>query len=203
MNALISWLTGLPLAVLYPIMALVAAVENVFPPIPADTVVALGSWLAARGEGSVIMAFAATWVGNVAGAAGMYYVGRSHGADWMHKRFPALANERAEGRLEAMYTKYGIPALIVSRFIPGVRAVVPPFAGALKVPPAAALGSIAIASAAWYGFISYVAFKAGHDWTQLMAFIKRSGTIVALIGALLLGIAVAVWFIRRRKQRAA
>ena len=57
MSGIIAWLTGLRLAVLYPIMAVAAAVENIFPPIPADSIVALGSWLAARGEGTVISAF--------------------------------------------------------------------------------------------------------------------------------------------------
>src|SRR6476620_2779115 len=99
MSGFIAWISGLPLGVLYPVLAIVAAVENIFPPIPADTVVALGSWLAARGEGSVVIAFLATLIGNVAGAAGMYYVGRVHGEGWMRKKFPALADERAEKRI--------------------------------------------------------------------------------------------------------
>src|SRR5215217_5002483 len=123
MSGFISWLSGLPLGVLYPVLTVVAAVENVFPPIPADTVVALGSWLAARGEGSALGAFLATWIGNVAGAAGMYYVGRAHGEGWIRRRFPKLADERAERRLETMYGKYGLAALVVSRLVPGVRAV--------------------------------------------------------------------------------
>lgn len=200
MNGIISWLTALPLAVLYPVMALFAAVENVFPPVPADTVVALGSWLAARGSGSVLAAFAATWVGNVAGAAAMYFVGRRHGAGWMQQRFPRLADGSGTARLEKMYATYGIPALIVSRFIPGLRALVPPVAGALHVPPAAALGAIAIASGAWYGFISYIAFSAGQDWTHLTALVRRSGLIVAAVAAALVAIALAVWFIRRQKH---
>src|SRR4051812_12982125 len=136
MSGFMGWLSGLPLAVLYPVLTIVAAVENIFPPIPADTVVALGSWLAARGEGSVIGAFLATWIGNVAGAAGMYYVGRRHGEGWIRRHFHAFADGSAEKKFEALYGKYGVPALVLSRLIPGVRAAVPPFAGVLKIPPA-------------------------------------------------------------------
>ncbi|MEO5815764.1 MAG: DedA family protein [Gemmatimonadaceae bacterium] len=203
MSGLIAWLTGLPLAVLYPIMTVAAAIENVFPPIPADSIVALGSWLAARGEGSVMGAFLATWIGNVGGAAAMYFVGRRHGAGWMHKRFPALGNARNEKRLETMYGKYGIATLIVSRLIPGVRALVPPFAGALKVPPLTAIGAMAIASAAWYGIISYVAFHADAEFSQLMTVVKESGTIVALVAAALLAVLGLVWFLRRRRHQRA
>jgi membrane protein DedA with SNARE-associated domain len=201
MSGFIAWLTGLPSAVLYPIMMIAAAIENVFPPVPADTVVALGSWLAGRGSGSVMGAFLATWIGNVGGAAAMYYVGRRHGAGWMHRRFPRLADEKNEKRLEAMYGKYGVAALVVSRLIPGVRAVVPPFAGAFKVPPLTAIGAMAIASAVWYGIISYVAFHAGSDFSELMQVVKESGTIVALVAAALLAVLVLIWFIRRRGRQ--
>jgi membrane protein DedA with SNARE-associated domain len=201
MSGLISWLTGLPLSVLYPIMAIAAAIENVFPPIPADSIVALGSWLAARGEGSVMGAFLATWIGNVGGAAAMYYVGRQHGAGWMHRRFPRLADERNEKRLETMYGKYGVVTLVVSRLIPGVRALVPPFAGALKVPPLRAIGAMAVASAVWYGIISYVAFNATAEFSQLMRVVKESGTIVAIVSVILLGGVALILFLRRRRHQ--
>jgi membrane protein DedA with SNARE-associated domain len=181
-------------------MAIAAAIENVFPPIPADSIVALGSWLAGRGDGSAMGAFLATWIGNVGGAAAMYYVGRSHGVAFMHKRFPRLADEKNEKRLAAMYGKYGILALVVSRLIPGVRAVVPPFAGALRVPPLQAIGAIAIASAVWYGIISYVAFHANTEFSQLMKIVKDSGTIMALVGAGVLAVVVLIWFVRRRSH---
>ena len=201
MHGLISWLTGLPLALLYPVLAVVAAIENVFPPIPADSVVALGSWLAARGDGSALAAFVFTWAGNVAGAAAMYFVGRSHGAGWMHEKFPRLGNGGGEKRLEAMYGKYGVAALVVSRLIPGVRAIVPPFAGALHIPPVQAIGSMAIASAVWYGVISYVAFHADAEWTELMRLVKESGTWVAVGAGALLAIGIIAWLVQRRHQR--
>ncbi len=202
MDGLISWLTGLPLAVLYPLMALIAAIENVFPPIPADTIVALGSWLAARGNGSVIGAFLATWLGNVAGAAAMYVAGRRHGAGWMRTRFPRLADEKGVARLESLYGKYGLVALVLSRFIPGVRALVPPFAGALGIKPVGAIGAMAVASAVWYGFISYVAFTAGSEWSQVMDIIKRSGMMVTVVAVVMLAAAGGIWYLRRHRTGA-
>lgn len=200
MQGLIDWLTGLPTGILYVALAVIGAVENVFPPIPADTVVALGRWLAARGTGSLTMAFLAPVLGNIAGATAMYVVGRSHGADWLHEKFPALANEKNERRLETLYGKYGVLALVLSRFIPGVRALVPPFAGAMKVPAGRALAAIAIASTAWYGTISYLAFRAGADWGALAATVQRYGTISAVVAALLVAGAVGWWLLRRRAR---
>jgi membrane protein DedA with SNARE-associated domain len=202
-HSLLNWFAGLPVAVLYPSLALLAALENVFPPLPTDTVVALGTWLAARGRGSALLAFLGTWAGNVAGAGAMYAVGRRHGAGWIHRRFPALSNARGEERLTALYSRYGIPALVVSRFIPGVRALVPPCAGALKVPALSAMLAIAFASGIWYGFISYVAYRAGSDWDALTRRIAHSGRVTAIVGAVIVVIGIAAWLFHRNRRRPA
>jgi membrane protein DedA with SNARE-associated domain len=199
---LLAWLSHVPLSVLYLLMAAFAAVENVFPPVPADTVVALGSWLAARGQGSAFWAFFATWAGNVAGAGAMYAVGRRHGTAWMHKRFPALGDEKHERRLRQLHGRYGAVSLVLSRFIPGVRALVPPFAGALRISPVTTMLSLSLASAVWYGLVSYVAFRAGADWSALMARITRYGRLTAIAAAVVIAAGALVWWLRRR-QRAA
>ncbi len=48
-DSLLAWLGELPLGTLYVAMGFTSAIENVFPPFPADAVVAFGSFLAARG----------------------------------------------------------------------------------------------------------------------------------------------------------
>ena len=45
LQSILAWLGGLPSVVLYLALALFAAVENIFPPLPTDTVVAFGTWL--------------------------------------------------------------------------------------------------------------------------------------------------------------
>jgi membrane protein DedA with SNARE-associated domain len=201
-TGLVEWLSHVPLGVLYLLMAAFAAVENVFPPVPADTVVALGSWLAARGEGSAFWAMFATWAGNVAGAGAMFAVGRRHGTAWMHRKFPALADEKNERRLRELHGKYGDVALVLSRFIPGVRALVPPFAGALRLSPLRTMLALSLSSALWYGLVSYVAFRAGADWSGLMARITRYGRLVAIGAALVVSVVALVWWLRNRRRTA-
>ena len=202
MSGLIGWLSHAPLALLYLIMAAFAAVENVFPPIPADTVVALGSWLAARGQGSPLWAFLSVWIGNVAGAAAMYFVGRRHGTAWIERRFPKIADEKSENRFRELHRKYGAASLFLSRFIPGVRALVPPFAGALRLPAVPTLVSIALASGIWYGLVSYLAFRAGAaDWDALNGRIASVGRWIAVGAAVVLAIAALGWWLRQRASK--
>ena len=198
MEGVQEWLTSLPPAVLYLVLALVAAVENIFPPIPADTVVAFGAFLAARGHATLFGAFASTLGGNVAGAMGMYAAGRRYGAGRLQRR---LAAGTAAERLEGLYAHYGLIALFVSRFLPGVRALVPPFAGALRIPPWRVFMIFCGASAIWYGAITLIAYRVGADWPTLQAKMhgwQRSFVIAAAIVAV---IGVVAWLIARRRAR--
>jgi membrane protein DedA with SNARE-associated domain len=201
-ESFVLWLNSVPIGTLYVALAAVAAIENVFPPVPADTVVALGSFLAARGRGSVVAAFLATWAGNVGSAMIMYAVGRRYGAAKLQRRL--LGNEAAgaNDRLGQMYGKYGVLALFASRFIPGVRALVPPFAGALHVPALRAGLAIASASAIWYGTVSYLGFTLGGNWQRVLHLITEYGRILAVIAAVFLLVGVVIWRTRSKKINA-
>jgi len=198
-QSLLDWLTSLPLGALYLALAAVAATENIFPPVPADTVVALGSFLAARGQGSVWTAFLATWIGNVGGAMVMYAVGRRYGAQRLDRRLLGDKGPGAERRLHRLYGKYGVTALFASRFIPGVRAIVPPFAGALRVPPLRAALAIAGASAIWYGTVSYLGFTLGGNWQRVQRLIMDYGRALAIAAAIAFLLGLLLWRSRRRK----
>ena len=201
LQSLLQWLAGLPAMVLYLSLTVFAALENVFPPLPTDTVVAFGTWLAARGQGSALWAFLCTWLGNIAGAAAMYEAGRRHGTGWLRRRFPRLADERGEARVRDLYSRYGLAALVVSRFIPGVRALVPPVAGALRVPALTAIAAMAAASGVWYGFIAYLAWRAGSNWEAVTGLIARSGRMVAIVATVIALLGGLLWFRHHRQRR--
>ena len=197
MQPFFDWLAGLPPFALYAALAAAAALENFFPPFPADTVVAFGSFLAARGQGSLAGSLLATWLGNVAGAMGVYALGRRYGSGWLARRF---GDEAAELRVRALYGRYGVWALALSRFVPGVRAIVAPLAGALRVPAYKAAAAIGAASAVWYGGLAYLAFRLGSDWEALQRAMSAAGRTAAIVAAGLTMIAVSIWLFRRRSR---
>jgi membrane protein DedA with SNARE-associated domain len=204
MDAALAWLSGLPPAALYLALAVIAALENVFPPLPSDTVVAFGSFLAARGQGTMLGAFLSTWIGSVGGALAVYWVGRRFAADEMRKRLLRYGGERAEQRVELLYKRRGMVAIFLSRFLPGARAIVPPFAGALRLPPipvAAAMGS---ASAIWYGLITILAYRVGADWDAFRARLAELSRGTAIVAAALVAlIALGVLIVRVVRRRGA
>lgn len=199
MTALLEWLASLPTWALYASLALIAAAENVFPPLPADTVVGVGSFLAARGSGSLVVAATSIWAGNLLGAIGMYFVGRRYGSAALMRRF---GGAEAETRVAKMYASYGLSALFVSRFLPGVRAIVPPFAGALKIPLRQVIPAMAVASAIWYGIIAWLGFRFGQNLDQLQELIGSATRTSGLIAVAIVIMAGGVFWWRRRRAKA-
>lgn len=195
-SGLLEWLRGLDPAALYAVACLSAALENVFPPLPSDAVVAFAAFAAARGRGSALVAVAAVLVGNVAGAMFMYWVGRRYGSAAVLKRFGGHAQE---AKLRDWYARHGLLAIAVSRFLPGVRAVVPPVAGALGVGAARSAVAMAIPSGIWYGGITYLAFTAGGDFDSLTARIGAEQRWLGGAAAIIAVAAVGVWYVRRRR----
>jgi membrane protein DedA with SNARE-associated domain len=199
LQALLDWLAAQPPAALLGAMALLAAVENIFPPIPADVLVAFGGFLAARTGASPWPSFLAIWLGNVAGALVMYAAGRRLGRAWIARRFRLAPDSGHEERLTTWHARYGAGALFLSRFVPGVRAVVPPLAGALRFPPVSLAVAIAAASALWYGAITWVAFSTGDNWELVTVQLARMGRWSG-IAAVAIALSVAlVWWRRRRR----
>ncbi|HUF29284.1 MAG TPA: DedA family protein [Gemmatimonadaceae bacterium] len=195
----IERLSGVPLVVLYPTLGLLAAVENVFPPLPTDAVVAFGAFLAARGQGNPWATFLITWLSNVAGAAGMYWAGRRYGRSVLTRGYARWIGPEAEVRLERAYRRYGIPSLFVSRFLPAVRAVVPIFAGAARLPFIPVMAIIAMASGIWYGFLTIIAFRAGSDWETLQRTIANYSRAITILAVVMVLAAGAIWWKKRRR----
>ena len=202
LQSLLDWLTALPPTTLLVAMGLLAAAENIFPPIPADVLIALGAFLAARSDGSPWPAFLVVLGGNVGGAMMMYYLGRRFGAEWTERKFHLRHKETADVALSRWYARYGLASLFLGRFIPGVRAIVAPFAGALRSPVTGTTAAILGASAIWYGIVTIVAFRAGSNWEGLVRSVSRLSQTSALVAATLVAVGIALVWWRRRRRRA-
>ncbi|QJR35072.1 DedA family protein [Gemmatimonas groenlandica] len=201
MTDILAWLSSLPEPLLYGALVLAAFAENIFPPLPADTVIALGAFVAARGNGSAVGVWTATMIGNIGGAMMMYGLGHHFGLPWLMQRFPSLFPAGATQRVTERFKSQGVLAVIVSRFLPGVRAVVPPLAGAMGIGAVRALLAMSLASGAWYGLVCVLAFRAGANADALLARIAAQQRTVGLVAAAIVVLAIAVIWWRRRSSR--
>jgi membrane protein DedA with SNARE-associated domain len=170
-----------------------AALENVVPAVPADTFVLLGGLLSATGDLQARWVFLVTWVANVSSALAMYWVGRTRGRVFFELGWGRhLLNDAQVGRMTRFYARWGVLAVFFTRFLPGLRSVVPVFAGVSHqrfLPVALPIG---LASALWYGALVWLGTLAGHNLEGvfgLVANVNHALLAVALVlgGALGLG----------------
>ena len=145
-------------------LALLAAVENVLPPVPSDAAVALGAFLSHRGVTTPLAVFLVTWVANLLGAAGVYVVARRYGRRlFASPTGRRLLAPRSLAIIEREYLRLGTAGIFISRFLPGIRAVVPPFAGLVGLGAFRTLAPMGLASAIWYGGITILGAAGAGD----------------------------------------
>ena len=201
MNQLLDWVAALPEAALYAILFAAGTIENIVPPFPSDVVIAFGGFLLAQdARGAMFGVFLSVWTGNVGGAMLVYGLGRKYGAARVEKRLGGKHAADRDARLRTLFNRHGMIAIFVSRFIPGIRALVPAFAGALKLSPIWVTVMVASASAIWYGLITVIAFRVGSDWERLRDVVSRSGTIAAIVGGIVLALGFIAWLTLRKRS---
>jgi membrane protein DedA with SNARE-associated domain/uncharacterized tellurite resistance protein B-like protein len=163
--------------------------------------VALGAFLTNRGLTTPIGVFVVTWLANLAGAAGVYYAARRYGRRLFATRTGRrLLAPRSLAIIEREYLRFGVAGIFVSRFLPGLRAVVPPFAGLVGLSPIRTFVPMALASAIWYGSLIVLATVIGSNWERINAIILNINRTLGVAAAILI-VGGIVWYLRRRRQR--
>jgi len=197
---LLHFLESLPPGPLYGLIAALAAVENVFPPVPADTAVALGAFLAGRGIMDPWAVFGVTWTANVSSGAAVYALARRHGrALFQGVLGRRLFSDATIARIEEQYQRHGTWGIFFSRLLPVWRGLVMPFAGIARVPPWRALLPLAAASALYYGALTFLITTLGTNLEDVLRVVGRVNAVLAVVAVALL-LAAAIWILRRLKR---
>ncbi len=200
-DRLIAWMEGLPEALVYVVIGLMAGLENIFPPVPADVVALTGGFLAGRGVTDPILSFLVVWICNVGTALGMYWVGRRYGTSFFSGRIGRMILQPGQmSRLSALYSRHGGKVIFFSRYLPGFRAVVPIFAGTSGMGFLRAAFPIALASGLWYGLIVYLGATAGRNWEKIRASVEASGRWLGIAAAILFAILAWWWWKTRGEE---
>jgi membrane protein DedA with SNARE-associated domain len=200
-DQLIAWMESLPGALVYLVIGVMAGLENIIPPVPADVIALTGGFMAGRGVTDPILTFLVVWGCNVGTALLTYWVGRRYGTRFFQGRLGRMILQPGQmARLGTLYEKHGGKVIFFSRYLPGFRAVVPIFAGTSGMSlPRTAL-PIALASGLWYGLIVYLGATAGRNWEQIRAQVEASGRWLALAAVILFAVVAWWWWKTRGKE---
>ena len=135
----LNWIVGLVEALGYLGLAIVVALENVFPPIPSEAVLPLAGYLVSQGRMTLWGAILASTVGSVAGAVILYWLGYAWGEQRVRALVKAYGRWLAIGeddldRAQQWFERHGRTAVFVARLAPLTRSLISIPAGVARMP---------------------------------------------------------------------
>jgi membrane protein DedA with SNARE-associated domain len=187
----------------YPAIFVITVLGNAGLPIPEESVLAVAGYLVWHGQASFAAVMAVAVSGAVLGDNLGYWAGRRYGRQVLLRRL-ALGADRIE-RMSGLVSRYGMLAVFLARFLPGVRATAGVLAGSVGLSPlrffaanlSSALIYVPLGISAGYA----VAWGLGHEIDGLLRWLRRGepATLIALAAAATaLWLALTLWLRRRR-----
>jgi membrane-associated protein len=145
------------------------------------------------------LVFGLTWAANVGSGAAVYALARRHG-HLVSRGFLGrhIFTPNTVAHIEAQYRRHGAYGIFFSRLLPVWRGVVMPFAGIARVPPWRALIPLALASAVYYGTLTYLVSRLGTNLEDVLRVVRHVNTALAIVAGVLILI-IILWIVRRRR----
>jgi membrane protein DedA with SNARE-associated domain len=120
---------GIPPAAIYAVVFLSCVLESFFPPWPTDLISVYAGFLAGRGRLDHGLVLGAAVTGTQLGVMTAFWLGRYWGHALLTGRLGRWLRADRLAHLERWFDRYGAGAIAISRFFPGIRALVMPAAG--------------------------------------------------------------------------
>lgn len=186
-------------------VALLVFVENVFPPIPSEVVLALAGFVASRGDATVPGMIAAATAGSLVGALVLY-----GGAAWFgperlrmvvvrYHRWHRVT-ERDLDRAETFFDRWSTTAVLLCRCVPLVRSLISIPAGLRRMPLLAFVIYTTVGSLVWNSIFVIAGYQLGERWEDVLPYADYIEYVVlATIFVILLFLAWQ-WYARGRTR---
>ena len=195
LDSITRYLADLDPVWLYFALFLSAYIENIFPPVPGDTVTVFAGYLLGRSNHSVWGVVASTTVGSVAGFMTYYAIGRLiHPEYFLRKNYRFLPAARIK-LAEEWFRRYGFWLVLLNRFFSGVRSVLSIVTGICRLPWLRVLILSGIGCAVWNGLLIWGGYLLGVNWATVNRVFAQYNRVLIVLACLL-----AVFLIVRRKM---
>lgn len=196
-----GWISGLIGAFGALGVALLMALENLFPPIPSELILPFAGFLVGRGDLGFPSALAAATAGSLAGALVLYALGRWGGRGLVLRYGGLLRLKEGDlDRAEGFFDRHDEWVVLFGRMVPGIRSVVSIPAGMLGMPLPRFVLLTALGSAAWNALLLGAGWYLGSNWQRVSGLVGSASTVVLVLAALAL-VAAALWWWRGHSGR--
>lgn len=175
-------------------VALLMALENIFPPIPSEVIMGFGGIAVAHGKMEFAWLLAAGTAGSVAGNCFWYVIGRTLGLERLRPLVDRwgrwlTVEWRDLERMNRFFGAHGGKTVLIFRVLPAFRTMISLPAGLTRMPASKFLLMTAIGTGLWNGVCAAAGLWLGRHFTVLEKFTGPA--------AIAIFVAVILWYIYR------
>ena len=186
-------------------ITLLIMIENVFPPIPSEVILAFGGFATSFTKLTLLGVIIAATVGSVLGAIALYFIGRILNKERLEKivkgkvgKILRLKVEDIE-KADSWFDKKGKMTVLFCRCIPILRSLISIPAGMSGMKFVPFLLLTILGSTVWNTLISVLGSIAGDNWATISNFFDKYANLTLIL--LIVGFVGAVYlFYRKRKK---
>jgi membrane protein DedA with SNARE-associated domain len=202
-NDIIQFLLPTKDIYLYIFLFFTSIIENLFPPIPGDTITVFGAFLVGIKRLDYIWVYLSTTLGSVIGFMLLFLIGKFFGRKFFdekkYKHFSAAKIQKTEEWIK----RFGYWIIVGNRFLPGIRSVISIVSGISKLNTYCVFLFSLISASIWNLLWIQTGYMLGNNWESVKQ--KYSELMWKYnIAALILAAAILLLFliIYKYKKRA-
>lgn len=205
LSNLADWVTEVIDALGYLGVALLVALENVFPPIPSEIVLPFAGFVASDGDANLIGMIVAATIGSLVGALILYGVSAWVGPDRVaqfvirYGRWLRLTTDDVV-KAERWFDRYSARAVLLCRCIPLIRSLISIPAGFRRMPIGQFVVYTTIGSAIWNSALIGAGYLLRSSWKDVEPVLSWFQYVV--VAVIVVAIGWFVWSRRRSEVRA-
>lgn len=201
LETIVTWLTDTILALGYPGIVVLMALESSFFPFPSEVVLPPAGYLAAHGRMDAWLAIGSGILGSLIGAVINYALAAWLGLPLLRKygKYVLVSNKSLD-RSQAFFQRHGEISTFVGRLIPVIRQFISLPAGLVRMRLAVFSAYTAAGAGIWCAVLTYIGWVVGKNSEIFLSSEVNRLTKNALLVILpVLLVVVAVYVYRHRK----
>ncbi|WP_313258717.1 DedA family protein [Lacrimispora sp.] len=184
-------------------IALLIAIENIFPPIPSEVILTFGGFMTTKSNLNIWLVLLSATTGSTAGAIVLYYIGRLVTPERLGRfidRWGFLLQLKTQDILKAenWFNRRGSLTVFFCRFIPIVRSLISIPAGMAKLKMSKFLLYTVSGTAIWNVILINLGAFAGEKWSIIADYINTYSYVVFVLLAFA-GVGIIIWLMCRKK----
>ena len=185
-------------------VAFLIMIENLFPPIPSEVILTFGGFMTTTTELNIPLMIVAATIGAVVGAAILYGIGTLLDVERLDKIVDKYGNilriTHADiHKADSWFDRYGFWTVFFFRFVPLIRSLISLPAGMANMNFGLFLLFTTVGTVIWNTVLIYLGAAVGSQWETIVHYMDIYSNVAYVILGII-GIAVIIWYIRKRKQ---